>query len=53
MINFELQSEKTVLRYSKVKAAIAEGEAIMRGDIPAKWHKPHELEEVLNELLKD
>ena len=37
----------------KVKAAIAEGEAMMRGDIPAKWHKPHELEEVLNELLED
>ena len=35
---------------AKVRAAIAEGEAMMRGDIPAKWHKPQELEEVLKEL---
>ena len=34
----------------KVKAAIEEGEAMMRGDIPGKWHKPHEFDEVWKEL---
>jgi len=38
---------------AKVITAIAEGEAMMRGDIPAKWHKPHEFEQVWKELLED
>ena len=38
---------------AKVLAAIEEGEAMMRGDIPAKWHKPHEFEQVWKELLED
>ena len=38
---------------AKVIAAIAEGEAMMRGDKPAKWHKPHEFEQIWKELLED
>ena len=37
----------------KVKAAIAEGEAMMRGEIPARWYKPHEFEEAMKDLLGD
>jgi hypothetical protein len=41
-------------RYNaKALAAIEEGEAMMRGEIPAKWHKPEELEQVWKELLED
>jgi len=32
-------------------AAIEEGMAISRGEIPVKWHKPHEFEKVWQELL--
>ena len=38
---------------ARTLAAIEEGEAMMRGDIPAKWHKPHEFEQVWKELLAD
>ena len=34
-------------------AAMEESSAAMRGEIPAKWHKPHELEQVWKELLAD
>jgi len=41
-------------RYNaKVLAAVAEAEAMIKGDIPAKWHKPDELKEVWKELLED
>ena len=41
-------------RYNaKALAAIGEAEAMFRGDIPVKWHKPDELEEVRKELLED
>ena len=32
-------------------AAIEEGMAISRGEIPVKWHKPHEFEKVWQDLL--
>ena len=38
---------------AKARAAMEESRAAMRGEIPAKWHKPHEFEEVLKELLED
>ena len=38
---------------AKVIASMEEARAMMRGEIPAKWHKPHELEEVFKELLED
>ena len=38
---------------AKARAAMEESRAAMRGEIPAKWHKPHELEEVWKELLED
>jgi len=31
-------------------AAIEEGMAISRGEIPVKWHKPHEFEKVWQDL---
>ena len=34
-------------------AAMEESRAAMRGEIPAKWYKPHELDEALKELLED
>jgi len=37
---------------AKVLAAIEETEAKIRGDIPVKWHKPEELEEVWKEMLE-
>jgi len=41
-------------RYNaKALAAIEEGRAITRGDIPSVRHKPHEFEQVWNELLED
>jgi len=41
-------------RYNaKALAAIEEGRAITRGETPAIRHKPHELEQVWNELLED
>jgi hypothetical protein len=41
-------------RYNaKALAAIEEGRAMLRGEIPAKRHKPEELEQVLKELLED
>jgi hypothetical protein len=41
-------------RYNaKALAAIEEARAITRGEIPAKWHKPEELEQVWKELLED
>jgi len=47
-------SETGELRFNaKALAAIAEGEAMMRGDIPVKWHKPQEFEQVWKELLED
>ena len=38
---------------AKVIAAMEESRAAMRGEIPAKWHQPHELEDVLKEMLED
>ena len=38
---------------AKAKAAMEEARAMVRGEIPAKWHKPHELEAVLKDLLED
>ena len=38
---------------AKARAAMEEARAMMRGEIPAKWHKPYELEDVLKELLED
>ena len=35
---------------AKVRAAIEEGEAMMRGDIPGRWHKPDEFDEAWKEL---
>jgi hypothetical protein len=32
-------------------AAIEEGIAISNGEIPVKWHKPHEFEKVWQDLL--
>ena len=29
---------------AKALAAIAEGEAMMRGEIPGRWYKPHEFD---------
>jgi len=51
----KLRDPKTgaLLYNAKVLAAIEETEAMMRGDIPVKWHKPGELEEVWKELLED
>jgi hypothetical protein len=41
-------------RYNaKALAAIEEGRAMLRGEIPANWHKPEELEQVWKELLED
>jgi len=41
-------------RYNaKALAAIEEGRAIMRGETSAVRHKPHEFEQVWNELLED
>ena len=34
-------------------AAFEETKAIMRGEIPVKKHKPHEFEDVWNNLLED
>ena len=34
-------------------AAMEESRAIMRGEIPAKWYKPHELDKAWSELLED
>ena len=34
-------------------AAMEESRAAMRGEIPAKWHKPHEFEQVWKEMLED
>ena len=38
---------------AKVKAAMEEARAMIRGEIPANWHKPHEINEALKELLED
>ena len=35
---------------AKVRAAIEEGEAIFRGELPGRWYKPHEFEEALKDL---
>jgi len=37
----------------KALAAIAEGDAMIRGEIPGRWYKPHEFDEALKELLED
>ena len=34
-------------------AAIEEGMAISRGEIPVKWYKPHEFEKVWQDLLSE
>ena len=34
-------------------AAIEEGAAISRGEIPVEWHKPHEFEKVWQDLLSE
>jgi len=39
-------------RYNaETAAAIEEGMAISRGEIPVEWHKPHEFEKVWQDLL--
>ena len=35
---------------AKVRAAIEEGEAIFRGELPGRWYKPHEFEEALKDI---
>jgi hypothetical protein len=44
--------ETGALPYNAVTlAAFEEAKAIMRGEIPVKWHKPHELEKVWTDIL--
>jgi len=38
---------------AKARAAMEEARAMIRDEIPAKWHKPHELEEAFKDLLED
>ncbi|MDR0463943.1 MAG: hypothetical protein LBG94_02365 [Treponema sp.] len=38
---------------AKALAAMEESRAMMRGEMPAKWHKPDELETVWKEILED
>ena len=41
-------------RYNaKAMAAITEAEAMIKSEIPAKWHKPHELKEVWKDILEN
>jgi len=36
---------------AETAAAIEEGMAISRGEIPVKWHKPHEFDKAWKDLL--
>jgi len=51
----KLRDPKTgALPYNtNVLAAMEESRAMIRGEIPANWHKPDELEEVWKDLLED
>ena len=54
IISFTPASETENPRYNvKALAAIAEAEAMIKGEIPVSWHKPDELEKVWKEILED
>ena len=38
---------------AETAAAIEEGKAILRGEIPVEWHKPQEFEKVWQALLNE
>ena len=44
---------KTPRFNAETLAAFEETKAIMRGELPVKRYKPHELEEVWSEILED
>ena len=54
VIPFTPNSKAAPFNYNdKARAAMEEGKSIMLGEKKVKWHKPHELEEVWKDLLKE
>ncbi|MCL2215207.1 MAG: hypothetical protein FWC06_08380 [Treponema sp.] len=54
VLTFTPASEAENPKYNaKALTAIAEAEAIIKGEISANWHKPKELEKVWKETLED
>jgi len=54
VLTFTPSSEPDNPRYNdKAFTAIKEAEAMIKGEIPANWHKPDKLGEVWKELLEN